>query len=281
MNNEHMLKKNRVAILYIATGRYITFWDLFYRSCEEKFLVDCEKEYFLFTDDEEILIEKSVTKVKQKKIGWPFDTLYRFDFFLSIEKELEKFDYIFYINANTEILKKICLRDIVRIQKRLIFAPQPHLFHLSKKNFPYERNTRSKAFIPHGKGEFYVTGAFNGGKSKNYLEMCKILSNNIKNDLENNIIAIWHDESHINRYCIDNIDDIKILDPYFSKGESEWWKDSKICFLDKTHYRYGGHDYLRGITDKKIDIDEWGVKNSRRTRRIKFRIMQYVKSIFF
>ncbi len=41
----------KVAILYIALGRYITFWKDFYESCE-KHLGPCEKQYFVWTDNE-------------------------------------------------------------------------------------------------------------------------------------------------------------------------------------------------------------------------------------
>ena len=35
--------KKRIAVLYIATGRYIVFWKNFYKSCEKYFLKDYQK----------------------------------------------------------------------------------------------------------------------------------------------------------------------------------------------------------------------------------------------
>lgn len=45
-------------------------------------------------------------------------------------------------------------------------------------------------------------GGFNGGLSEEYLNLCEELNKNIHDDLENNVIALWHDESQINRYII-------------------------------------------------------------------------------
>ena len=42
----------KVGILYICTGKYIVFWEEFYKSCQKYFLSDseCVKQYYVFTD---------------------------------------------------------------------------------------------------------------------------------------------------------------------------------------------------------------------------------------
>ena len=42
----------KVAILYVATGRYICFFDDFYASMEKNFLPGVPKTYFVWTDCE-------------------------------------------------------------------------------------------------------------------------------------------------------------------------------------------------------------------------------------
>lgn len=256
-------EKFKIAILYIATGRYTVFWESFYRSAE-KFLLPCsEKSYFIFTDNQQdFKKQKNIFVFQQEKLGWPYDTLMRFEIFLSIKNILKEYDFIYFFNGNTEFLQVISEEDLLPLEKseNLVLAHQPHMFHLNKKKFTYDRNPKSLAYIPYNLGKNYFTGALNGGKSEYFLEMCEVLNQNICSDLKNKIIAIYHDESHLNKYAL-NRKDIKVLNPYFSKGELEYWKkDAKLMFADKTHYRFGGHQYLRGESNQKITREEWEKK---------------------
>ena len=65
--------------------------------------------------------------------------------------------------------------------------------------------------------------------------MAKIITENIYQDLKNNIIAIWHDESHLNRFYIDNKPTL-ILSPSYCYPES--WNlpyKKRLLALDKNH----------------------------------------------
>lgn len=285
MQNENL--KSSVAILYIATGRYTVFWKHFYESAEKFLLPDCNKHYILFTDSPELLNQQidysNVTMIEQEALEWPYSTLLRFKFFLNVRHILEKHDFIFYFNANTEFLSYVSEDDLLPIDyhEELSLSIQPHMFHLNKQDYTYDRNPNSQAYIPYEKGKYYFTGALNGGRSKAYLQMCETLNQNTELDLKNNVIALWHDESQLNRFAL-NRTDIKILPPYFTRGENEAWKKtSKIMFSDKTHYRFGGHAYLRGETNNKITQSEWEKNNAKPRRRFSYRFKQYFKSLFF
>ncbi|SDB80895.1 family 6 glucosyltransferase [Acinetobacter boissieri] len=275
--------KYRVAILYIATGRYTVFWDGFFKSAEKYLLLESQKEYFIFTDTPHVLQENErVHQHFQSKLGWPFDTLKRFEIFLSIKDQLKGFDFIYFFNGNTEFVTEITEQEFLPLDKQqnLTLLHQPHLFHRRPRHFPYDRNKESLACIPYNEGMYYFTGALNGGKASAYLEMCEQLNKNTNIDLKNNVIALFHDESHLNRYVLGR-DDVKILDPYFAKGETEYWKHaSKVMFSDKTHYRFGGHDYLRGESDHKITQDEWENGKKRNKKRYKFRLRQAIHAFF-
>ena len=92
-----------------------------------------------------------------------------------------------------------------------------------------------------------MQGAFNGGRSKEFLQMCEQLSKNTHEDLENNVIALWHDESHLNKYIINRR--YKTLPCNYSYPEGwnieEYKDDIKILLRDKANKKYGGHEYLR------------------------------------
>lgn len=252
----------KIAVLYIATGRYSIFWDDFYTSCENYFLKKHEKTYFVFTDDENIKDKENIRKIYQKKLGWPYDTMMRFDMFLTLEKELIDYDYIFFFNANTKFLSDVneeILPD--EVHDGLVTASHHAFYDKNPDDYTYDRNPLSTAYIPFGEGSHYATGALNGGISKNYLDMCKKCSENDHTDLDNNVIALWHDESHLNKYLLDKnplIMPVNYLYPETSKKRSKWnkpnefSKDIKILSVDKTKPQYGGHDYLRGAENNSF-----------------------------
>jgi hypothetical protein len=51
--------------------------------------------------------------------------------------------------------------------------------------------------------------------------MVNTMKNNINTDLSKNLIAIWHDESHLNKFMVDNVKDAIILSP--SMAYPEHW----------------------------------------------------------
>ena len=129
----------------------------------------------------------------------------------------------------------------------LIVAHQPFLYNLGYDSYTYERNPKSTAYIPYGEGKYYVMGALNGGISNIYLKMCEELSRNIQIDLKNNIIALWHDESHLNKYIVDKNFLIMECNYLYPEGFilPEYMDNIKILMLEKENAKWGGRKYLR------------------------------------
>lgn len=252
----------KVAILYIALGRYICFWKDFYKSCEEK-LLNCEKHYFIWTDNEsfDYCDAKNVTVIKSKKKGWPYDTVLRFEMFLMQEKELSKYDYIYFFNANMQFINDVDLAEIAPQSwhtSGIVAGLHPNDFDddIAPDVFPYERRKKSTAYIPFGHGKHYVCGAFNGGTTNGFLKMCKELSRNVRIDLENDIEAVVDDESHLNAYIADKEYLLAGRAYGFPEGKLKYLKPDarkmvKIISRHKEHPKYGGTRYLRGQTDRK------------------------------
>jgi len=240
----------RIAILYICTGKYDIFWEDFYQSSEKYFLTDHEKQYFIFTDSSSINEENQrIRKIYQENLGWPYNTLMRFKFFLRIEDELKKFDYIYFLNSNMRFLAPVNQEVFpTKDEDGLIAVLHPGYYSKTEKDFPYERNKKSSACIKNGDGKHYFMGGFNGGLAEEYLKLIRDLNQNIETDLSKNIIAVWHDESHLNAYLLNKNN--RILSP--SYGFAEGWNlpfKPKIVILDKT--KYGGHHFLRNTHEGK------------------------------
>lgn len=240
-----------IAILYICTGKYSVFWNEFYLSSEKFFLTGHKKHYFIFTDSVEInkIANDNITVIYQNQLGWPYDTLKRFHMFSLIINELKKFNFIFFINANTEIVSNIGDEILPENENQIVACLHPGYFNSSINRFPYERNKNSGAYIPKNVGKYYFAGGLNGGTSISYIELIKELKKNIDEDLLTGTIAVWHDESHINRYLIDH-NNIKILDCGYLFPEG-WNIPFEQKIIVKNKEKYGGHNFLRNITAKK------------------------------
>jgi hypothetical protein len=193
----------KIAVLYIATGKYFTFWDGFYESAKRFLFCDREKElkFFVFTDEERQLGgDVKLTVIDNEP--WPYPTLKRYHYFLSLEEELQQFDYIYFFNANTLFIASVGEILLPKKDAGLSFVQQPTTLALSNSEFGYERRIQSKAFIKKGEGKYYVWGAFNGGESGYFLKMAKTINEWTEIDRDNNIIPVWHDESYLNKYVV-------------------------------------------------------------------------------
>ena len=197
-----------VAILYICTGKYCVLWKEFYESFEEKFLKEYHKEYFVFTDSEKIeygIENSNIHRVEQKALDWPYSTLLRFHMFNKISEKLSEFDYIFFFNANAYAVSEITANMILpRMEKGedICVVKHPAYRNCKPFEFPYDRNFNCKAFIPYGSGKVYVQGCLIGGTANGFLKMSKSISEKIDIDLKRNTIALWHDESYLNKYIL-------------------------------------------------------------------------------
>lgn len=237
-----------IAILYICTGRYVKFWREFYLSSEKFFLNSGNyvKKYFVFTDSPFIEFEENprVTRIFQEKFSWPYATLYRFKIFKKACAYLEQSDYIYFFNANMVFLKEVDGSILPEAPTNLAFLEHPLLYNKRREEFTYETNPSSLACISANEGERYFMGALNGGESKAYLRLIDELGRRIEIDESRGIIAIWHDESHLNRYAIDNKDYVKALDPSYGYPEGRSLPfEPRILILDKRNH--GGHAFLR------------------------------------
>lgn len=225
-----MKGKPKIGLLIIATNKYTDFLKNLISSADDFFLTDSNVEYFVFTDTEDIGVssEREINIVKTNHKDWPWMTLGRYNIFNLHKEELSKMNYLYYCDADMIFVDSVgseILSDRVSTQ-------HPGLY--GRRGTP-ETNPNSTACVSIFENMQYFAGGFNGGSSEEYLKMCETCSENIKKDESNKITAIWHDESHLNRYFIDN-PPTKILDPGYCYGESlrPPFKPRLIA-LDKDH----------------------------------------------
>jgi len=235
----------RVGILYICTGKYDRFFKDFYESCEKYFMPGVEKTYYVWTDSkDEIFQKEDVVKIYQEKLGWPNDTMMRFQIFNSQRELLVREDFLYFFNANMLFVEPIYDFEVsIPLDKDFTAVVHPSYFgNKNSDTFPYERNIDSRFCIPYGQGEFYYQGCFFGGRTFSMLKMFYSLRELIEEDLGAGIVPLVHDESALNWYFKNR--EIRPLTPAFAYPES--WNipfEKKIIQLDKS--KLGGHDFLR------------------------------------
>jgi histo-blood group ABO system transferase len=104
----------------------------------------------------------------------------------------------------------------------------------------FERRPQSTAFVK-GAPPYYQ-GCLIGGDAKAFLGMCETIARNIDIDDTNGIVAIWHDESHLNRYLFDN-PPAKVLSPAYCfptlrclVHPERWMKGDLASFVPKIRH---------------------------------------------
>jgi histo-blood group ABO system transferase len=231
----------KICILTIATNKYIEFIEPLYNSISENFLNGHEIECLLFTNLE---VEECSDNVKVCQIeheNWPIPTLKRYHYFLKERDFILEHDYCFYLDADMRIVGKVgeeIFGDIVATQ-------HPGWWHRDPKDFNYERRRSSTAYIPPGEGNMYYAGGFNGGKTDSYIKMSEKIVENVENDFKNDLIAIWHDESHLNKYLYENPPSLELTPSYcypeaIMLNYPGWYVpfEPKILALEKNHSHY-------------------------------------------
>ncbi len=233
-----------VSINVIATNKYINFLPDLVKSIDDFLFKNSHILVIVHTNSSIEGIDSPSRRIKILKNEiehepWPYTTLKRFHYFNKAKSLIERSDYSFYIDADSLFIGEI--QEEFLPEWGMIGTIHPCLF---SGNGTPERNSQSKAFISPSENNRYFCGGFFGGDSKSFLEMSEKIFLNIEDDLSRNIIAVWHDESHINRFFFDNSPCI-ILEPPFAVAESltERKDSSKVLFLDKN--LKGGHDFFR------------------------------------
>ncbi|MEX0961466.1 MAG: hypothetical protein WDZ28_01250 [Simkaniaceae bacterium] len=219
--------KAHVGLCIMATGCYNAYATKFIQSCRKHFLNNHQVTYYVFTDGE-VENAPDVVKVHQERLGWPFDTMMRFEVFAKQETLYKDLDYLYASDADMLFVadvKNEILSDLVGTM---------HPGFISKRG-TYETNPKSSACVNPDEGTLYFAGGFYGGRKENVLTLWKTCGKNVNQDLKQEYVALWHDESHINRYFIDHFP-THVLTPAYCCPESQKLPFSvKLLALDKNH----------------------------------------------
>jgi histo-blood group ABO system transferase len=218
----------KIGLLIVATGKYITFVPPLIESAQKYFCQKHQITYFVFTDGDLHTGDK-IIKIDQKRLGWPYDTMLRCSIYDAHKESLKEMDYLFAIDADMRFNSWV--GDEILSDRVAVLHPG---FYTGQRG-SYEARPISKAYVAPKEGKYYFAGGIYGGKAIEFLKMTATMVNSIREDQSKGVIAIWHDESHLNRYFIDNHPTL-ILSPAYCYPEN--WKlsfEKKLLALDKNH----------------------------------------------
>ena len=249
----------KVGILLVVTGKYHVFAEKLLGCIQENFLPHYNKKIFLFADEQSALKIRNIVTPLEIDIhiinrrGFPGDTLYRYHYFL-LEKEniLKTTDVVYYMDIDFDIRETIGDEVLPDRKHSMVATHHPGTFQIP--GFPDETGspeTRecSTAYIPLEMRRRYVAGGFNGGLTDKFMEMSEHIAKNTDTDDRNNVIAVWHDESHLNCYVANNYDMFKFMNASYTSPEQNLpgLEDypKKIVSLDKDHdFIRSGYNYV-------------------------------------
>lgn len=229
-------ESSSVGIMTVATNLYLDYWKDLVRSTDPVSLKTDLVKFFVFTDDPKAAMEIAselknveVCAIQIPPYKWPEATLLRYRiFFENLDKVdaeiLVHLDADMIVNTNPwrQILESLDKYDVCLVRhpgfwrsssfKRLaIYFRNPSLIIADVKQKisigglgSWEDNVESNAFVLRSLRKKYFCGGVWFGRRESIRELLIKLSTSTENDLEKGIIAVWHDESHLNRWASEN-----------------------------------------------------------------------------
>jgi len=236
----------KVAISFLGTGKYLDFLPKYYENIEKYFLPNSEKTILAFTDGELNETPENVKVFSQEHLDWPYITLKRFEIINKAREIIADHDWFVFIDGDALVVDRIEEEDFFS-DKPLFGVHHPcHYLKMPPHNqYPgaYEITENCNAAIDLDKYQpkVYYQGCFWGGKTPEVCAMIDELEYRVGDDLKRNVIALWHDESHLNKYFIENPNLVHTYGPEYAFPEvfkNECTFEPKIVHLAKDNSEY-------------------------------------------
>lgn len=221
----------KIGLLLIATRGYQKFVLPLLDDVENFFFKGEEVNVYLFTDILRDDLPSYVQQIKIESYGFPEASLYRFRMFHENQQRFHD-DYLFFLDVDLTVVGPVG-REI--LEDGLVAVEHARCWSAAGT---WETRPESTAFVPPEFRNVYYAGGVFGGEKRAFLAMCAQLERAIKKDEENGIMAVWHDESHLNCYFASSPP--KVLSPEYCfppnpAPELALFTQPKIVALMKDH----------------------------------------------
>ncbi|CAN0514307.1 unnamed protein product [Rangifer tarandus platyrhynchus] len=248
LENYYASHKITVGLTVFAVGRYTDrYLYTFITSADKYFMVGQKVIIYILVDDFSQVPWVELAPLRMLKIfqikrekRWQDISMMRMKIISEhvVDHIQYEVDFLFCMDVDQIFVKKYGLETLGESVGQL----HAHWYKTSPSELPYERSQSSEAYIPIGKGDFYYHAAVFGGTPIQVLNIARECFRGIMNDKKNNIEAVWHDESHLNKYFFLH-KPTKILSPEYCWDE--FGSNSIKNGTFKLYWAIKNYDFLR------------------------------------
>lgn len=190
-----------------AVKKYVVFLKLFLETAEQHFMVGHKVIYYVFTDRPADVPQvplgagrRLVVLTVRNYTRWQDVSMHRMEVISHFSEQRFRHEVDYLVCADVDMK----FRDHVGVEilSALFGTLHPGFYRSRRESFTYERRPQSQAYIPWDQGDFYYMGAFFGGSVVEVHHLTKACHQAMVEDQANGIEAVWHDESHLNKYLL-------------------------------------------------------------------------------
>ncbi|XP_075041458.1 histo-blood group ABO system transferase-like [Mixophyes fleayi] len=243
LNAQFHQKNVRIGITVFAIKKYTAFIKTFIETAEMFFMLGHTVNYYVFTDRVGDIPNITLGEGRQLVIlkvpsynRWQEVSMRRMEMIRdqSRQRFVNEVDYLVCVDVDMVFSDDVG----VEILSDSFGTLHPSYFRASRAQFTYERRQQSTAYIPTDEGDFYYAGGYFGGTVEEVYKLSNFCHNAMMTDKGNNIEAIWHDESYLNKYFLYH-KPTKILSPEYlwdnNFGVPEVLKRRRFVAVPKNH----------------------------------------------
>lgn len=200
----------RLTKYLLLSHRYLDkYLEKFLASADKHFMPGHKVIYYVMVDDHSKLpyIEYGTSRflkprVVAKEARWQDISMMRMKTLADMLQDFikDEVDYVFCMDVDMDFRAPYGVETL----GELVAQAQAWFMNSPNTEFTYERRPESKAYIEMGQGDFYYHAAVFGGTPSQVLDLVRSCYAGIMEDKKNNIEAVWHDESHLNKYFLEH-----------------------------------------------------------------------------
>ncbi|XP_036998090.2 N-acetyllactosaminide alpha-1,3-galactosyltransferase-like 1 [Artibeus jamaicensis] len=208
-----------IGLVVWATGKFTgQHLKQFIQSANEHFMIGHNVIFYILMDDFSRLPPLELGPLRTFKLltvlkdrMWEdFNVIFMKNLNMYITKYIQhEVDFLFSMSVNQIFKHEFGVETLGKSVAQL----HAWWYFRNVKNFPYERRSKSAAFIPFGKGDFYYHSAIFGGTPYEILTFTLEYQKGVTDDIENELISTY--ECHLNKYFFIN-KPTKLLSPEYN-----------------------------------------------------------------